>query len=107
MTTKNRVDQGQFLSARLGKKGFRIGSLQALIATTLISAPLVASGGTWQTLKNPPPIPEIIDPSGTDFGPGGAVAPLLLTDGGVLIQNAGPFGEDAKIFKLTPDINGS
>lgn len=107
MTTKNRLNQGRFLSARLGEKGFRIGSLQALIATTLISAPLVVSGGTWQTLKNPPPIPEIIDPSGTDFGPGGAVAPLLLTDGGVLIQNAGPFGEDAKIFKLTPDIHGS
>ena len=35
------------------------------------------------------------------------MGPLLLTDGGVLIQNAGPFGEDAKVFKLTPDIHGS
>ena len=57
--------------------------------------------------RDPPPIPEIFDPSGTDFGPGGATGPLLLTDGGVLIQNAGPFGEDAKVFKLTPDIHGS
>jgi hypothetical protein len=107
MATKNTVVQGRFFNARLDKKGACMRSLQAFIATTLISAPLVASGGTWQTLKNPPPIPEIIDPSGTDFGPGGAVAPLLLTDGSVLIQDAGPFGEDAKIFKLTPDINGS
>jgi hypothetical protein len=81
--------------------------LRALVATTLIGMPLLASAGTWQTLKNPPPIPEIIDPSGNDFGPGGATGPLLLTDGGVLIQNAGPFGEDAKIFKLTPDIHGN
>ena len=64
--------------------------LRALVATTLICMPLLASAGTWQTLKNPPPIPEIIDPSGVDFGPGGATGPLLLTDGGVLIQNAGP-----------------
>jgi hypothetical protein len=80
---------------------------RALLAGLLASASLAATAGTWQTLKNPPPIPEIIDPSGTDFGPGGATAPLLLTDGGVLVQNAGPFGEDGKIFKLTPDINGS
>ena len=107
MTTRNTVGQGRFFNTRLDEKGARTRSLQALIATTLISAPLIASGGTWQTLKNPPPIPEIIDPSGADFGPGGAVAPLLLTDGSVLIQNAGPFGEDAKIFKLSPDIHGS
>jgi len=85
----------------------RVGSVPALIAAALMGAPLVAAAGTWQTLKNPPPIPEIIDPSGTDFGPGGATGPLLLTDGGVLIQNAGPFGEDGKVFKLTPDIHGS
>ena len=29
-----------------------------------------------------------------------------MTDGGVLVQNA-YFGEDAKIYKLTPDIHGS
>ena len=80
---------------------------RALLAGLLAGASLTATAGTWQALKNPPPIPEIIDPSGTDFGPGGATAPLLLTDGGVLVQNAGPFGQDAKIFKLTPDIHGS
>jgi hypothetical protein len=98
MIAKNRAEQG---------RGLRVGSLQGLIAATLISAPLLVSAGSWQTLKNPPPIPEIIDPTGIDFGPGGAVGPLLLTDGGVLIQNAGYYGEDAKVFKLTPDIHGS
>jgi hypothetical protein len=102
-----RAEQGQFLGARAGGRGLPVGLRQVLIAATLVSAPFIAVGGTWQTLKNAPPIPEIIDPSGTDFGPGGAVGPLLLTDGGVLIQNAGFFGEDAKVFKLTPDINGS
>jgi hypothetical protein len=81
--------------------------VQALLTSLLASAAVSATAGTWQSLKNPPPIPEIIDPSGTDFGPGGATAPLLLTDGGVIVQNAGFFGQDAKIFKLTPDIHGS
>jgi hypothetical protein len=104
---KKRAEQGQSLGVRAGGRVLRIGLRQVLIAATLVSAPFLAVGGTWQTLKNPPPIPEIIDPSGIDFGPGGAVGPLLLTDGGVLIQNAGFFGEDAKVFKLTPDINGN
>lgn len=82
-------------------------SLRVAVAAALLGAPLIAAAGTWQTLTNPPPIPEIIDPSGNDFGPGGAAGPLLMTDGGVLIQNAGFNGEDAKIFKLTPDIHGS
>ncbi len=30
-----------------------------------------------------------------------------MTDGSVLIQDGGIYGEDAKIFKLTPDIHGS
>jgi len=77
------------------------------IAAALIAAPLTAHAGTWQPLKNAPPLPEIIDPSGTDFGPGGAAVPILLTDGTVLIQNQGPGGEDASVFKLTPDIHGS
>lgn len=80
---------------------------RVLVAAITLGMPLLASAGTWQTLKNPPPMPEIIDPSGNDFGPSGASGPLLMTDGGVLIQNAGLFGEDAKIFKLTPDSNGS
>lgn len=87
--------------------GRNLGKLRAVIAAALFGAPLLAAAGTWQTLKNPPPIPEIIDPSGNDFGPGGAVGPLLMTDGGVLIQNAGFNGQDAKIFKLTPDSHGS
>jgi hypothetical protein len=96
-----------FSAARMSQSVMRVVPLRALVATLLSAVPILASAGTWQTLKNPPPIPEIIDPSGTDFGPGGASTPLLLTDGSVLIQNAGLFGEDAKVFKLTPDIHGS
>jgi hypothetical protein len=65
-------------------------------------APLIAGAGTWQTLKNPPPLPDIVV-NGVDEYPGGAGFPLLLTDGGVMVQNIG----DGKIFKLTPDLNGS
>jgi hypothetical protein len=62
--------------------------LPSVIGALLGVVSSMAWAGTWQTLKNPPPIPEIIDPSGNDFGPGGASTPLLLTDGSVLIQNA-------------------
>ena len=83
-------------------------TLRSIIAAALIGAPLFAAAGTWQTLKNPPPLPEVIDPStGIDYGPGGAAGPLLMTDGGVLIQNNGYNGEDGSILKLTPDSNGS
>lgn len=41
-----------------------------------------------------------------DDGTGDAAGLLLMTDDGVLIQNAGFNGEDAKILKLTPDIHG-
>ena len=83
------------------------GVCRAIIAGVLVGAPLLATAGTWQTLKNPPPLGEIIDPSGNDFGPGGAGGPLLMTDGSVLIQDAGVFGEDGTVLKLTPDIHGS
>ena len=56
---------------------------RALLAGLFACAPLAATAGTWQTLKNAPPIPEIIDPSGTDFGPGGATAPLLDPSGAI------------------------
>lgn len=69
----------------------------------LVGAPMLAGAGTWQTLANPPPLPDIVDPNGVFQYPGGAGFPLLLTDGGVMVQNIG----DGKIFKLTPDQNGS
>src|ERR1700690_1894596 len=54
------------------------------------------------------PVPEIIDPQyNYDLGPGGASYPILLTDGSVIIQNENGCCADGKIFKLTPDINGS
>jgi hypothetical protein len=70
--------------------------------TVLLAAPLLATAGTWQTLANPPPLPDIVV-NGVFQYPGGAGFPLLLTDGGVMVQNIG----DGKIFKLTPDQNGS
>ena len=63
--------------------------------------------GTWQPLTNQPPIPEIVDGDSNDYGPGGGAAPLLLTDGSVLVQDFGLYGEDARVFKLTPDLHGS
>jgi hypothetical protein len=51
--------------------------LRALITIGLSGLPLLAASGAWQAPKNPPPIPEIIDPATKqDFGPGGAAAPL-------------------------------
>ena len=78
-------------------------SLTRFFAAALLTTPLLAAAGTWQTLKNPPPLPDIFDPSGVDQYPGGAAFPLLMTDGGVMVQNVG----DGKIFKLTPDLKGS
>ncbi len=71
--------------------------------------PGLAWAGNWKRLKHAPPVPEIIDPTNgnADLGPGGASLPILLTDGGVIIQNVGCCGADGRIFKLTPDKNGS
>jgi hypothetical protein len=83
------------------------GPLGKLIAASLLGAPLIAAAGTWQPLANPPPNLEVIDPDTSfDYGPGGLAAPLLLTDGSVLFQNAG-YAEDKTVFRLTPDSNGS
>jgi len=79
------------------------------IVLILMTLPALAQAGTWQRIKHTPPVPEIIDliNGNADLGPGGAASPILLTDGGVIIQNIGYFGADGKIFKLTPDQNGS
>jgi hypothetical protein len=71
--------------------------------------PIAAHAGHWQRIKNAPPLPEIIDliNGNADLGPGGAAFPILMTDGSVIIQNAGYFGADGRIFKLTPDVSGS
>jgi hypothetical protein len=69
--------------------------------------------GSWQPLNHQPAFPDIVDPStNNDLSPGGAAAPMLLTDGSVIFQNTNNFNpdesfSDGKIFKLTPDINGS
>jgi hypothetical protein len=87
-----RVKRSVSLVQRLGRLG----------VAALLGAPLLAGAGTWQTLANPPPLPDIVV-NGVFQYPGGAGFPLLLTDGGVMIQNIG----DGKIFKLTPDLDGS
>ena len=83
------------------KRVLLVRRLRQLGVTVLLAAPLLAAAGTWQTLTNPPPLPDIVN--GVCQYPGGAGFPLLLTDGGVMVQNIG----DGKIFKLTPDQNGS
>lgn len=84
------------------------GPLLIFSLAILLVMQLTAAAQTWQTLVNPPPVPEIIDPQyNYDLGPGGASNPILLTDGSVIIQNANPYAADGEIFKLTPDINGS
>jgi len=77
--------------------------LSWLVVAAVAGAPMLAGAGTWQTLANPPPLPDIVDPNGVFQYSGGAGFPLLLTDGGVMVQNIG----DGRIFKLTPDLNGS
>ncbi len=59
------------------------------------SALSVQSSSSWQVLPNQPPVLDY-----ADCGPG---APILLTDGTVLVQDDGC----QDWWKLTPDINGS
>jgi hypothetical protein len=90
-------------AARVKRAPSLVQRLSRLGMAALVGAPMLAGAGTWQTLANPPPLPDIVDPNGVFQYPGGAGFPLLLTDGGVMVQNIG----DGKIFKLTPDLNGS
>ncbi len=89
----------------------RINPGQMIVCAAMVSAAMsalstAASAGTWATLTNAFPAPEIVV-NGTDYGPGGAQNPLLMTDGSVLIRNIGYNGIDTRVFKLTPDQNGS
>jgi hypothetical protein len=77
---------------------------------TLVAVPLMARAGSWQPLNNQPPMPDITDPqTGAFLSEGGAAFPILLTDGSVIVQNSNSqkFHADGKVFKLTPDVNGS
>jgi hypothetical protein len=64
-------------------------------ARTFASASAATASLPWQTLVNQPPVLDA-----NDCGPNG---PSLLTDGTVVIQDAGC----QDWWKLTPDINGS
>ncbi len=65
-----------------------------------------AEAGTWQPLTNQFPSTNIVDGSNI-LGPGGAEAPLLMTDGSVLVFDVGYWGSNGRVFKLTPDQSGS
>jgi hypothetical protein len=82
---------------------------QAPVAATAATSANHATSGTWQPLKNQPQISDIFFTyQGYLYdSTSGAGAPLLMTDGSVLIQNNGYFAIDGRVFKLTPDINGS
>ena len=79
----------------------------ALIAGA--QTPAAKAKGYWQPLKNQPQFSDIVFISGGDpyDFQSGAAAPLLMTDGSVMIQNNGYYAIDGRIFKLTPDINGN
>lgn len=108
MDTTQRLAQDRTgTGAAGGPMGGSGATLARLVAATLLGVPLCAAAGSWQPLAAPPPSLEVIDPvANIDYGPGGFAAPLLLTDGSVLFQNAGYY-EDKTVFKLTPDIHGS
>ncbi len=81
-----------------------------LCNATITAAPLTAQAGSWQPLNNQPPMPDITDPqTGAFLSEGGAAFPMLLTDGSVIVRNINPqqIHADARVFKLTPDVNGS
>ncbi|MFZ3265305.1 MAG: hypothetical protein WA172_14970 [Terriglobales bacterium] len=108
MNIQNRVAAMQFPAIPMYTRVLSLRAFPLLVVAILFAMQLTASAQTWQTLVNPPPVPEIIDPQyNYDLGPGGASNPILLTDGSVIIQNANPYFADGEIFKLTPDINGS
>jgi hypothetical protein len=64
-----------------------------LLVATLLSICSGITAGTWTPLLNAPPF-------------GSVVAPLLLTDGSVIVQN-GASGATGHIWKLVPDNTGS
>jgi len=84
-----------------------LGIASAVAFAVAALAPASALAGTWQPTRNPAPTPNIVDPSnGAVLGPGGASAPMLMTDGRVMFQNSG-FAGDGRIWTLTPDASGS
>jgi hypothetical protein len=94
---------------RLPHTGFALIASFSLALAAAAQTPATKARGSWQPLKNQPQISDIVFTSG-GYGydsPSGAASPLLMTDGSVMIQNEGYFAIDGRIFKLTPDINGS
>ena len=80
--------------------------LAALLGTAVLGVAPCAYAGKWKPLANPIPAPDIVDSAGNVVGPGGAAAPLLLTDGSVLVFDVGLAGSNGRVLRLTPDQNG-
>jgi hypothetical protein len=98
----------------LQERRFTLQSVSFAIAFAALAGIFrLAHAGTWTPLTNQPPLPDIHDPSTNVFlSVGGASAPLLLTDGSVLIRNTNDADPnvsyaDGTVFKLTPDAKGS
>ena len=95
---------GTSLAARSANRLMSAGRAETLLLAALLGSPLAAAAGTWQPLKNQPVLPSIV--VNNNVRAGGAAFPLLLTDGGVIVQNNGA-AADGTVWKLSPDINGS
>ncbi len=85
--------------------------LQVLLTITSIFCFTSANSspsGSWQPLVNQPNFVsyDLTDPNNPVSATGGANMPLLMTDGGVLVQNIGTWAT-SEIWKLTPDKFGS
>ncbi len=62
MNIQNRVAAMQFPAIPIYARLLSIRALTLLVMAILFAMQLTASAQTWQTLLNPPPVPEIIDP---------------------------------------------
>jgi hypothetical protein len=83
---------------------------EVMCLAMLIAVPLIVRAGTWQPLNHQPPMPDIKDPqTGAVLSSGGAVFPLLLTDGSVIVQNVNTqvFHADGKVLNLSPILTGA
>jgi hypothetical protein len=83
------------------------GCMIAFFSTSALVVASAVHASNWQSLTNSFPGPDIVDSNGNAVGPGGAGAPLLLTDGSVLVFDVGLSGSNGRVFKLTPDQNGN
>src|SRR5437879_4146610 len=73
-------------------------AIVGLFFSALLMISCGAAGGTWQPLVNQLGVVS----SGNEGNNKGAIAPLLLTDGTILVQNF----QTGEMWKLVPDKRG-